>query len=613
MFIFYHIAHIGDTFHSHRIIENIINSNPDKEILFYLPYNQFLYNNISNNILIKNSHTAKLIDLIEEIHKEPYGYIHQIAESITIFEVSANKLGNHNFHMREMDPGSYQDEIIKYLNETPYGLKYNVLSPNELLPRIPYTDITLFLNWRKLNTQPLILYYNYYPKAGQTIPCMCEDEHNLVILQILASNPTFTILLPKCPELLKGKSRIISCEEMFNCIETPTCENLYMLNKIQNLCDYSVHFDIGATMTYMNTDFFSRKNHILHFNVKEPGYYSILTDFLKKVGTVDKIQSITCSNYEKMIHYFATNQLSIPLERKQGYGSSFNTLTLSGGNLIKRTKNTYGLVKIQKEILFYKYVMEHKCLPMPEFISYDETSYTMKYLDGYKALYEVFPGFSSEKKKTIMEQINVYLQRLHETESKIVSKEVYSSLLRTEMIDKLEERYQEIKDIINEFSYIKTVNMIPIKSFEECIHLLKIKMEEFIESKIYYLLNPIHGDCQFNNILCDENNNLVFIDPRGYFGKSDLFGLVEYDLAKVKFALSGYGEFDTKEVSSLAIEQSDITIHISQLMNDCLAKDDFLTHLVISIWLGNAHCFKENKFKTAYSYFIAMYYASLYL
>jgi hypothetical protein len=54
-------------------------------------------------------------------------------------------------------------------------------------------------------------------------------------------------------------------------------------------------------------------------------------------------------------------------------------------------------------------------------------------------------------------------------------------------------------------------------------------------------------------------------------------------------------------------------LDIPTLMTEPLKKDDFISQLVVSIWMGNAHCFKENKFKTAYSYFIAAYYASLYL
>lgn len=300
------------------------------------------------------------------------------------------------------------------------------------------------------------------------------------------------------------------------------------------------------------------------------------------------------------------------MERKQGYGLSFNKLFISGDLLVKQAKNNYGVEKIKKEILFYKYIQKHKCLPMPDFIEYDETSYTMKYLKYYRPLFEFFPAFSLEKKNSILEQINTYLSNLHKTEIKIITKEVYTSLLYSEMIHKLQQRYHEIKDIMNEFSYIKTVNNIPILGFEENINILKQKMEKFIETKTNYVLCPIHGDCQFNNILY-KNDELVFIDPRGYYGNYDLFGIVEYDLAKVKFALSGYGEFDNREITSLSINERDITINIFELMPNCMTKNDFVTELVISIWMGNAHCFKENKYKTAYSYFIAAYYASLYL
>ena len=181
------------------------------------------------------------------------------------------------------------------------------------------------------------------------------------------------------------------------------------------------------------------------------------------------------------------------------------------------------------------------------------------------------------------------------------------------MIDKLEKRYEEIKDIVKDFNFIKSVNGIPIRSFQDNLSLLRKAASDFIENKENFMLTPIHGDCQFNNILyCIEKDDLVFIDPRGYFGDHDLYGLPEYDFAKVKFALSGYDAFDAKEVTNLVISGSSLLLEIPMLSNP-LAKNDFISQLVVSIWMGNAHCFKENKLKTVYSYFIAAYYASLYL
>ena len=57
IYLFYHIGHIGDTFHTQRIIQNIIHCNPDKQILFYTSNNQYIQNDISNNMLVKNNET----------------------------------------------------------------------------------------------------------------------------------------------------------------------------------------------------------------------------------------------------------------------------------------------------------------------------------------------------------------------------------------------------------------------------------------------------------------------------------------------------------------------------------------------------------------------------
>ena len=37
-----------------------------------------------------------------------------------------------------------------------------------------------------------------------------------------------------------------------------------------------------------------------------------------------------------------------------------------------------------------------------------------------------------------------------------------------------------------------------------------------------------------------RDNEIIFIDPRGYFGNTKLYGLKQYDFAKLLFGLSGY-------------------------------------------------------------------------
>jgi hypothetical protein len=618
IYIFYHIGHIGDTFHTQRIIQNIVHCNPDKEILFYSPNNQFIQNDISNNMLEKNEDTKHIIDTIEQIHKNPYTLVVKIDNTVLI-QTGINKLINHGYGVIEMNPISYQEEIIKYLEDMnkncDFDFNYVPLSPLELLPKIPATNIDSFSKWRKVNTQPLLFYYNYLPKSTQHTSCMSEEEHMSVILHILSINPEYTVLVPKYDG---SNPRIICCKSKFNCIESITCENVYKLTKIQQLCDYSVHFDIGACMTYMNRDFFTRRNTILHFNVYGSGYTDTLMEVLQKVKVDNNVHAITCKNSSEMIEYFSKNSLRSwkLLQRTQGYGSSFNNLYLLEDKIKKEAKTSYGITKIKKEIIFYKYVQKHDCLPMPTFLEESGISYIMKYLPDYKPLFHLFPHFSENIKADILQQIQIYLERLHQTETRIISHEIYKKAIYAEMIDKLKKRYEEVKDIINEYSFIKSVNGVLVRTFQENLNLLQKAATKFIENRNEYIFTPIHGDCQFNNILYNEQtDDIIFIDPRGYFGDHDLFGLPEYDFAKVKFALSGYDAFDAKDVTELTIRNNNIMLEIPTLIPEPLAKekDDFISQLVVSIWMGNAHCFKENKFKTVYSYFIGAYYASLHL
>jgi hypothetical protein len=616
LYLFYHIGHIGDIFHTQQIIQNIIRCNPDKNILFYIPNNQFIHNDISNNLLIKSDKTANIIDVLEEIHMNPYKLVLQIDTIITI-QLCSNKFINYGIDICEMNPISYQDAIMQYLieieKESNLHFNYIPLSPTELLPKIPTTNIDSFLEWRKVNTQPLLFYYNYLPKSSQQNPCTTEDEHMSVILHLLIINPDYLVLVPKYQGY---HPRIISCEKMFNCTETNTCENIYKLTKIQFLCDYSIHFDIGACEIYMNTDFFIRRNTILHFNTDGSGYADIICNFLQKVDTITNIFPITCKNHIELKDYFSKNPFPVwqIIQRNQGYGSSFNNLYLLEDKIKKEAKTSYGISKIKKEIIFYKYVQKNACLPMPTFLENSGISYTMRYLPNYKPLFQVFPFFSENKKADVLQQIITYLQQLHETEIQNVSYEVYQKAFHTEMIEKLEKRYTEIKDIIDKYSFIQSVNGVPVRTFQENIVLLQKAATKFIESRKDYIFTPIHGDCQFNNVLYnEETRDIVFIDPRGYFGDHDLFGPPEYDLAKVKFALSGYDAFDAKDVTELIIKNNNIVLDIPTLIPEPLAQNDFISQLVVSIWMGNAHCFKQNKFKAVYSYFIAAYYASLYL
>lgn len=73
----------------------------------------------------------------------------------------------------------------------------------------------------------------------------------------------------------------------------------------------------------------------------------------------------------------------------------------------------------------------------------------------------------------------------------------------------------------------------------------------------------IHGDCTFHNIMIEtEGVRPVFIDPRGYFGKTKFFGDVDYDWAKLYYSVVGdYDQFNRKNFS-LEIKEKDVDLEI---------------------------------------------------
>lgn len=299
--------------------------------------------------------------------------------------------------------------------------------------------------------------------------------------------------------------------------------------------------------------------------------------------------------------------------KRVGYGSSFNTLATDGNKIQKVAKNEYGKLKIAFEKDFFLY-LQTKALdfPIPQILSFEEFGYTMKYYKGWCSFLDVYRESKKDRQEKLLEKVYLSLQNLHTSESKNVEIETVKQDLKYELYEKLTQRWTETQRIIEPYTFVKSVNNIQIESFETILEFLQEYLQAYLENQSEFFYCPIHGDCQFNNILVSpENDALLFIDPRGYFGKTSLFGLSEYDIAKVRFALSGYDVFDNMSVDKLEIEGSNIILPEIYLDPTVFKKSDFPAVLMASIWLGNPHSFKDVPLKAISSSFYARYYATL--
>lgn len=293
------------------------------------------------------------------------------------------------------------------------------------------------------------------------------------------------------------------------------------------------------------------------------------------------------------------------------YGFTFNNITISGKIFKKECKNLMGKKKINNEINFYLYMVNNNIdFPIPKLLDYQDGSLSIEYINNSCTLTNKIDS------NNIYEYINIIKKKLaiiHNIKIQ-VSLDTIQKDLYIEVYKKVLDRFTEF-DWKNNLLYnsIKSVNGLKIKDINYYCNIIKTNIIYHVKNRVYY--NIIHGDTHLGNILVDKNDNLFFIDPRGYFGETQLLGLYEYDYAKLLFGLSGYSVFDNMIINEVEIKNNNIEIKFIKNYEYIFKTDDFnkLTILLcLSIWLGNNSCF-SNINKKITSIMIAYYYCEKYI
>ena len=296
---------------------------------------------------------------------------------------------------------------------------------------------------------------------------------------------------------------------------------------------------------------------------------------------------------------------------ENNYGFVFNNITINNNVFKKDSKNLVGKQKINNEIEFYLYIINNNIdLSIPKLIDYQDGSLSIEYINNSCTL------TNKINSSNIYEYINKIKQKLFVIHNiKVpVSFNIIQRDLNIEISKKVLDRFNEF-DWDNNLLYnsIKTVNGIKIRNIHYYCDTIKTKITDCIKNRLYY--NIIHGDTHLGNILLDKDDNLFFIDPRGYFGESKLFGLCEYDYAKLLFGLSGYSVFDNMIINELEINNNNIEIDFIKKYEFIFEEklfDKITLLLCLSIWLANNSCF-SNINKKITSLMIAYYYCEKYI
>lgn len=216
----------------------------------------------------------------------------------------------------------------------------------------------------------------------------------------------------------------------------------------------------------------------------------------------------------------------------------FNKITMEEDVVIKEPIDVQGKQLAKREAAWYA---KARHLQIPELPKIYETSpLKMEYIKG-RNIYEC--DFEKTEKNRILETLVKALKALHAAET--VPADSFS--IQEAYFEKTMERLAKIeylipfareKEIIVNGKKCRNVYFYRRK-LEQKLNRLKENCKEFAF---------IHGDCTFSNLMMRENTKPVLIDPRGYFGYTELYGDVRYDWAKLYYSVVGnYDKFNLKK------------------------------------------------------------------
>lgn len=261
----------------------------------------------------------------------------------------------------------------------------------------------------------------------------------------------------------------------------------------------------------------------------------------------------------------------------------FNRITVEGDILTKEAVDDQGRKLAVRECAWYDKARMADISIIPKI--YSTNPLKMEYIKG-RNIYEC--QMSYDDKKTVLRKLVSALKKTHD--SSWIAADSFS--MNEAYYNKTMDRLSQIEDLVP-FARQKIIRI----NGRECRNVFFYKKE--LESKLAKLkcerFEFIHGDCTFSNLMIRENGEPVLIDPRGYFGYTELYGDVRYDWAKLYYSLKGnYDRFNLKEFN-LDIKEDEVVLdiasnHWEEMENDFFemtgADKDEIKLLHAVIWLS---------------------------
>lgn len=231
----------------------------------------------------------------------------------------------------------------------------------------------------------------------------------------------------------------------------------------------------------------------------------------------------------------------------------FNSMEFKDDVVVKRGINEQGQKIAVDEIAWYKHVKKLGFEYIPEIYEYEPL--TMKRVQG-KNIYE-YDCLTKTQKRAVLRRLISALKELHSLETDIP---VNIQDVEDNYVNKTFDRLSKIEKLIPfaDKEFIKINGQ-----YYRNVFFYRDELMQAVKNIYPKHFSLIHGDCTFSNLMFDTfSMKPILIDPRGYFGKTKLYGDEDYDWAKLYYSIKGeYDQFNRKKFT-LDIRDKDVEFAI---------------------------------------------------
>ena len=234
----------------------------------------------------------------------------------------------------------------------------------------------------------------------------------------------------------------------------------------------------------------------------------------------------------------------------------FNSIEITDEKLVKRPVDEQGKKLAVREAAWYRFINDHckdgSQIRIPHIYEYEPL--TMELING-KNIYEYIDIPNDEKLK-ILEKMIRCLKELHKIGKISVDKDSFYEAY----IGKTKDRLAKVRNLVP-FADKPTIVINGRECRNVFYHWVELEREvmSFAPTEFVFL----HGDCTFSNMMLKNDSEPIFIDPRGFFGNTEMYGDAAYDWVKLYYSLSSnYDQFNLRRFD-LDIKDNSVDLYIN--------------------------------------------------